>query len=123
MINTSEIKPHMPVVCSEGGQFATVDHMQGRHIKLTRDKSGAHHFIPVDWVTSVDAQVHVDRPGDQAMREWATSPDDGDQTELERRAEASASTDDPLNVERVRSGQTDKRPELDPARAERLQKH
>jgi hypothetical protein len=50
------IKPHMPVVCSENGQFATVDHIEGT------------------WVTSVDDKVHVDRPGDQAMKEWTTSP-------------------------------------------------
>ena len=38
------IKPHMPVVCSEDGQFATVDHVEGRDlIKLTRDATGKHH--------------------------------------------------------------------------------
>jgi len=69
------IKPHMPVVCSENGQFATVDHLEGTSlIKLTRDKSGQHHYIPLTWVTSVDDKVHIDRPGDQAMREWSTSP-------------------------------------------------
>ena len=69
------IKPHMPVVCSENGQFATVDHVEGRDaIKLTKDKSGQHHYIPLEWVTSVDDKVHVDRPGDQAMREWSTTP-------------------------------------------------
>lgn len=69
------IKPHMPVVCSENGQFATVDHVEGTDlIKLTKDDQGQHHYIPLAWVTSVDDKVHVDRPGDQAMREWSTSP-------------------------------------------------
>ena len=69
------IRPHMPVVCSENGQFATVDHVDGPDsIKLTKDASGKHHYIPLDWVTSVDDKVHVDRPGDQAMREWSTTP-------------------------------------------------
>lgn len=78
MINTTEIKPDMPVVCSENGQFAVVDHMQGKSsIKLTKDKSGTHHYIPLSWVTSVDDKVHVDRPGDQAMREWTTEPVQG----------------------------------------------
>jgi hypothetical protein len=27
----------------------------------------------MSWVTTVDDKVHVDRPGDQAMREWSTS--------------------------------------------------
>jgi hypothetical protein len=25
----------------------------------------------MSWVTKVDDKVHVDRPGDQAMREWS----------------------------------------------------
>ena len=71
----SLIKPHMAVVCSEDGQFATVDHLEGTdQIKLAKDKSGAHHYIPLAWVTTVDDKVHVDRPGDQAMREWKTEP-------------------------------------------------
>jgi hypothetical protein len=75
MIQPSQIKPHMPVVCSKDGQFAVVDHMQGAHdIKLAKDAKGEHHFIPLKWVTSVDTKVHIDRPGDQAMREWSSSP-------------------------------------------------
>lgn len=71
---TSQIHEHMPVVCSEGGQFATVDRVEGHSIKLTKDDQGQHHYIPMDWVERVDQQVHVDRPGDQAMREWSTTP-------------------------------------------------
>lgn len=78
MINTTTIKPDMPVVCSENGQFAVVDHMQGKSsIKLAKDKTGQHHDIPLSWVTSVDDKVHVDRPGDRAMREWSTEPVQG----------------------------------------------
>ena len=74
MLNIEAIKPHMPVVCSEGGQFAVVDHLQGMaSIKLAKDKNGEHHFIPVGWVTSVDEKVHIDRPGEQAMKEWTTN--------------------------------------------------
>ena len=69
------IKPHMPVVCSENGQFATVDHLEGTdQLKLAKDKNGVHHFIPLSWITSVDDKVHIDRPGDQAMKEWSTTP-------------------------------------------------
>ena len=77
-MNSMEIKEDMPVVCSNNGQFATVDHLDaGDTIKLTKDKNGQHHWIPRSWVTSVDDKVHVDRPGDQAMREWMTSPPSG----------------------------------------------
>ena len=73
MVDTAQIREHMPVVCSEGGQFATVDDMdKNNSIKLTRDDSGQHHWIPADWVTRVDQHVHVDRPGKQAMQEWYT---------------------------------------------------
>ena len=74
MINIKTIKPEMPVVCSNDGQFAVVDHMEGTDtIKLNKDAKGQHHYIPMSWVKTVDDKVHLDRPGDQAMREWATS--------------------------------------------------
>lgn len=73
MINSTQIKPEMPVVCSEDGQFAVVDHVEGDNtIKLKKDDAGKHHFIPMSWVTNVDGKVHIDRPGDQAMKEWRT---------------------------------------------------
>ena len=73
MINAEQIKPHMPVVCSNNGQFAEVDHIQGKDsIKLKKDENGKHHFIPLAWVKTVDDKVHVDRPGAQAMKEWRT---------------------------------------------------
>ncbi|HEV8246950.1 MAG TPA: DUF2171 domain-containing protein [Polyangiaceae bacterium] len=74
MIDTKMIKPHMPVVCSEEGQFAVVDHIQGKELKLSKDDKGQHHFIPLEWVRAIDDKVHIDRPGDQAMKEWKTSP-------------------------------------------------
>jgi hypothetical protein len=74
MNHTDQIKPHMPVVCSEDGQFAVVDHLDGKGLKLTRDDKGQHHYIPLEWVTSVDDKVHVDRTGDEAMKDWSTKP-------------------------------------------------
>jgi hypothetical protein len=76
MINTQNIKPEMPVVCSQDGQFATVDHMEGDNcIKLKKDQNGQHHYIPTSWVESIeDGKVKVDRPGEEAMQKWSTSP-------------------------------------------------
>jgi hypothetical protein len=74
MINSDEIKPDMPVLCSKNKQFATVDHMDNGQIKLKKDPSGHHHYIPLAWVQSVDQSVHIDRPGAQAMREWTSRP-------------------------------------------------
>lgn len=75
MINASEIKPDMPVVCSLDGQFAVVDHMEGPGVvKLKKDKNGQHHYIPLSWVVSAEnGKVKVDRPGEQAMQEWTTT--------------------------------------------------
>lgn len=68
------IRPHMPVVCSDNGELATVDHVEGlSSIKLTKGDDGQHHYIPLSWVTSVDDKVHIDRPGKQAMSEWSTT--------------------------------------------------
>ena len=72
-----QVHEHMPVVCSNSKQFGTVDRVEGEHIKLTKDDQGQHHWIPMDWVTRVDEHVHVDRPDDQAMREWITNPPPG----------------------------------------------
>ncbi len=50
MINASQIKPNIPVVCSNNNQFAVVDHMEGTDtIKLNKDDKGQHHYIPLSW--------------------------------------------------------------------------
>jgi hypothetical protein len=75
-MNANQIVPEMPVVCSQGGQFATVDHMEGSDsIKLKKDEQGQHHYIPTSWVTGIeDGKVVVDRPGDEAMQDWTETP-------------------------------------------------
>jgi hypothetical protein len=74
MNNAANIKPDMPVVCSKNGQFGVVDHLEGGQLKLKKDKAGLHHYIPLSWVTTVDDKVHIDRTGDEAMRQWYTEP-------------------------------------------------
>jgi hypothetical protein len=75
MISATQIKPKTPVVCSESGQFAVVDQMEGTDtIRLAKDDKGQNHFIPLKWVTKVDDKIHIDRPGQQAMKEWSKTP-------------------------------------------------
>jgi hypothetical protein len=75
MIKASEIKHNTQVVGSNNELVGVVDRIDGGDtIKLAKDSNGQHHYIPLSWVTSVDDKLHVDRPSDQAMREWATAP-------------------------------------------------
>jgi hypothetical protein len=72
MVAAIQIKDHMQVVDSNGTEIATVDHMDGvKSIKLTKDQTGQHHWIPVEWVARVDTYVHLDRPGEHVIREWS----------------------------------------------------
>jgi hypothetical protein len=69
----SLIKPHMPVVCLGDAELGSVDHVEGKDaIQLAKDERGEHHYIPLDWVRSVDDRVHLDRSRARAMREWST---------------------------------------------------
>lgn len=73
MIKANQIKPSTAVVCSKKGHFGVVDHMEGADtIKLEKDAKGQHHYIPLSWVTAVDDKIHLDRPLEQAMRDWST---------------------------------------------------
>lgn len=73
-LDLSKLKPDMPVVCSNDKQFAQVDHLEGNSLKLNKDDKGVHHYIPLTWIKSIDSKVHIDRPGDQAMKEWSSKP-------------------------------------------------
>jgi hypothetical protein len=66
------IKEHMDVVGSDGALVGTVDHVQGSELKLTKtsDKSGQHHFIPLDWVSNVDAKVHLSKAAGDVKKQW-----------------------------------------------------
>ena len=77
MVDPTQIREHAPVVDSVGQEFGTVDRVEGSYIKLTKDEQGEHHWIPLSWVTRVDEQVHVDRPGHVARQDWLTEQPTG----------------------------------------------
>jgi len=66
------IREHMEVIGSDGTAVGVVDHVQGTEIKLTKgsDKSGQHHFIPLDWVANVDSKVHLSKAARDAKAHW-----------------------------------------------------
>jgi hypothetical protein len=68
------IRPHMLVICADDVELATVGRLVGLSTIELADQSGAHHYIPLTWVTSVDDNVHIDRTGERALHEWSSQP-------------------------------------------------
>jgi hypothetical protein len=57
-IDASGIKADMRVTTAQTEQVAVVDHLVSDDlIKLKKDESGTHHFIPVSWVISTEGGV------------------------------------------------------------------
>jgi hypothetical protein len=73
MIQAHEIKQDMPVHTAQAEQFAVVDHTDGPDsIKLKKDESGTHHYIPVSWVISTEGGiVKINRTLDQVLQDWS----------------------------------------------------
>jgi hypothetical protein len=76
MTGTESIREHMDVIGSCGNKLGAVDRVENGSIKLTKGSSqdGQHHFIPMDWVESVDDKVHLNKDCGAAKREWRTAP-------------------------------------------------
>jgi len=66
------VKERMDVIASCGKKIGVVDHIEGGAIKLTRNDSpdGQHHFIPMDWVKSVDKEVHLKKNSMETESQW-----------------------------------------------------
>ena len=73
MIDTTQIKPDMQLLGSDNLAFGKVDHLEGAStIKIAKDETGQHHYIPVSWVTSVDSNgLHVDRSKGDVVKAWS----------------------------------------------------
>jgi hypothetical protein len=60
MIQASQIKDHMQIVGSDGQQLGSVERVDGSsRIKFAAKGAadGRDHFIPLDWVASVEGQT------------------------------------------------------------------
>ena len=74
-VSASQIKEHMKVVGSDSTEVGTVDHMQGeKTIKLTKGSGTTHHYIPLDWVKSVDSKVTLSKPAKDVEQQWSSNP-------------------------------------------------
>jgi hypothetical protein len=71
---TNDIREHMEVVCSANMHVGTVDHVEGDHLKLTKNDSpdGKHHLIPMQLVDHVDDKVHLTKHCSEVKQIWGT---------------------------------------------------
>jgi len=76
MIDAADIKSDMPVTTAQAEHVAVVDHLVSDDIiKLKKDDSGTHHFIPVSWVVSTEGGiVKTNRTLEQITHEWTEIP-------------------------------------------------
>lgn len=74
MIDTSQIREHMEVLGSDGAHVGKVDHLDNGAIKFTKSdgpKAGQHHWLSLELVDSVDADVvRLTVPAEEAWRQW-----------------------------------------------------
>ena len=73
-MNAADIKEHMDVIAADGQKIGQVDHLEGKDkIKLTKHDSpdGKHHLIPVNWVSKVDKQVHLNKAARDVKAQWS----------------------------------------------------
>ncbi|MBP0581975.1 DUF2171 domain-containing protein [Labrys sp. LIt4] len=67
-----DIRENMEVITSDGVNIGTVDDLGDDQIRLAKNTSpdGVHHFVPLDWVDHVDAQVHLKRKAPEVQAVW-----------------------------------------------------
>ncbi len=71
----TNIREHMEVIASCGKHVGVVDHVEGSCVKLTKSDptaAGMHHFIPLDWVATVDQHVHLNKNSEEVFQNWKT---------------------------------------------------
>ena len=73
MMNTN-IREHMKVMGSDEQLVGTVDKVEGDRIKLAKNDpqaGGKHHYIPTDWVESVEGdEVCLRQKAQEARQQW-----------------------------------------------------
>jgi hypothetical protein len=74
MVHPDQIKPDMLVIGTEDSQFATIEQMEGtNYLKLKPDEAGLAHYLPLHWVSAIEAnKVKIDRSSEAAMQEWSS---------------------------------------------------
>jgi hypothetical protein len=76
MIQASQIRDHMQIVGSDGQQLGSVERVDGTsRIKFApKGAARADHFIPLDWVASVEGQtIKLSKPSHDVQQELERS--------------------------------------------------
>jgi len=76
MIQASQIRDHMQIVGSDGQQLGSVEGVDGTsRIKFAqKGVAGRGHFIPLDWVASVEGQtVRLSKSSHDVLQELERS--------------------------------------------------
>jgi hypothetical protein len=70
--STADIREHMDVYASCGKKVGRVDHVEGGHIKLSKNDSpdGRHHLIPLAWVAKVHDHIHLSKDHAEVESQW-----------------------------------------------------
>jgi hypothetical protein len=73
-MNTQNIRTHMKVIGADNEPVGTVDKVEGNRIKLAKNDpqaNGQHHYIPTDWVESVEGdEVCLRQKAREACQQW-----------------------------------------------------
>lgn len=72
MATATNVRERMDVIAACGTKVGVVDHIENGAIKLTKTDSpdGQHHFIPMDWVQTVDDHVHLRKNSMETTTGW-----------------------------------------------------
>jgi len=70
--STADIREPQEVYASCGKLIGKVDHVEGSHIKLTKNDSpdGRHHLIPLSWVAKVHDHIHLNKDHLEVQSQW-----------------------------------------------------
>jgi len=64
----------MEVVGSCGTHVGRVDGIEGYSVKLARDASDEHHYVPLEWVAGVGQTVRLRKTAEEVREGWHGAP-------------------------------------------------
>jgi hypothetical protein len=72
----SGLSENMEVLGADGQHVGVIDHIEGASIELKKDDPaahGEHHWIPLEWVASVDTAARLKLSSTDAWSQWTAA--------------------------------------------------